>query len=165
MIGVGELKKILPHRYPILLIDRVTELVPGERLTALKAVTCNEPWYRTMPPDAGEEAHDYPGVLLVESWCQAAAVLGGRSAGTLRTQAGQVPLLGGVSDVRLSGHARPGDVVEHRVRLVRDFGDTLIFEGESTVAGRLIAEIGRATMALRPGTDMGRASQGRPAAP
>jgi 3-hydroxyacyl-[acyl-carrier-protein] dehydratase len=156
VIGVGALKEILPHRYPMLLVDRVTELVPGERLTAVKAVTCNEPWYRALPPGVDEHAHHYPAVLLVESWCQAAGVLGARSAPSLEADGGRVPLLAGVADVRIRGHVRPGDVVEHQVRLVRDFGDTLIFGGESTVAGRPVVEIGRATMALRPAAALNR---------
>jgi 3-hydroxyacyl-[acyl-carrier-protein] dehydratase len=150
LISVGGLKEILPHRYPMLLVDRVTELVPGERLTALKAVTCNEPWYRALPHGAGERAHDYPVVLLVESWCQAAAILGSWTAQETDARADRVPLIGGISDVRLTGRARPGDVVEHRIWIARDFGHTLIFEGQSTVAGRPVVEIGQMTLALRP---------------
>ncbi|MER6808861.1 hypothetical protein ABT299_06250 [Spirillospora sp. NPDC000708] len=145
MIGADGLKGLLPHRYPMLLVDRVTEVVPGERLTALKAVTCNEPWYAALPDGAGDLAHDYPAVLLVESWCQAAGVLAGGGG----REAGRVPLLGGVSDVRLVGRVRPGDVLTHHVRLIRDVADTLIFAGATTVADRPVMEVGRATMAVR----------------
>jgi 3-hydroxyacyl-[acyl-carrier-protein] dehydratase len=148
VIGVAGLKSILPHRYPMLLLDRVTEVVPGERLVAFMAVSRNEQWYRDLPPDADERAHDYPAVLVLESWCQAAAVLGAKSARPGQG-AGRMPLLGGLTDVRVYARVRPGDVVEHRVRLTRDVGEALLLEGESTVAGRLVLRIGRATVALR----------------
>lgn len=147
MIAIDRIKELLPHRYPMLLIDRVTELVPGERLAAVKAVTVNEPWYRSLPPGADEAAHDYPAALLVESWCQAAGLL----AGAAPASAGGVPLLGGLSKVRFRGRVRPGDVIEHRVRIVRDYGENLIFEGESLLADRTVVEVGRATVALRTG--------------
>ncbi|MFG3051493.1 3-hydroxyacyl-ACP dehydratase FabZ family protein [Kitasatospora sp. NPDC048239] len=148
MITIDRIKELLPHRYPMLLVDRVTDVVPGERLTALKAVTANEPWYQELPPNAAEAAHDYPAVLLLESWCQAAGLLGG--AGGQAAGDDRVLLLGAVADVRFTGRVRPGDVVEHEVRLVRDFGENLILAGRSTVDGRTVAEIGRASMAVRP---------------
>jgi 3-hydroxyacyl-[acyl-carrier-protein] dehydratase len=148
MITTARIRELLPHRYPVLLVDRVSELVPGERLTAVKAVSLNEPWYQYLPPDADDDAYDYPMVLFVESWCQAAGLLASQTCP--RDLTGRIPLLGGISDVRILGRVRPGDVVEHRVRLVRDFGDSLIFQGESSVAGCDVMEIGRATIAIRP---------------
>ena len=124
VIGVAGLKKLLPHRYPMLLLDRVTHVLPGESLTAIMAVGRNEPWYQDLPPSADERDHDYPAVLAVESWCQAAAALGALSATTPpgEAAAARIPLLAGLADVSLYGCARPGDVVEHRVRIVRNFG-------------------------------------------
>lgn len=149
MIGVAELKALLPHRYPMLLLDRVTEMVPGKRLVALMAVGRNEPWYQNLPPTADERAHDYPAALLVESWCQAAAVLGAHCAPPGEAADGRVPLLGGLTDVRLYGQVRPGDIVEHQVRLIRDLGDAQLLEGGSSVAGRPVLRVGRAAVATR----------------
>jgi 3-hydroxyacyl-[acyl-carrier-protein] dehydratase len=147
MIGAAAIKDILPHRYPVLLVDRVTEVSPGRQLTAIKAVTVNEPYYQYLPPGADDAAHDYPMVLLIESWCQAAGLLAANVHP--RDLAGRVPLLGGITDVSFSGRVRPGDVVEHRVELVRDFGDSLILAGESTVAGQVVMGVRRASIAIR----------------
>ena len=154
MIGVDQIKKILPHRYPMLLVDRVLDLEPGRRLTAVKAVTCNEPWYRDLAEGSDESQHAYPPVLLVESWCQAAGVLAAWDAPNPDVVEGQVMLFGGMSDICFSGPVLPGDVVEHHIRLVRALSDTLIFEGESVVGTRVVLEIGRVVMALRPGADL-----------
>jgi 3-hydroxyacyl-[acyl-carrier-protein] dehydratase len=149
VIGGAEIKAILPHRHPILLLDQVTELVPGERLVANLTVGRDQQWYRDLP--AGDErADDYPDVLLIESWCQAAAVLGARSAPPGKAAGERVPLLGSLTGVRLRERVRPGDVVEHRVRLVRDFGDAQLLDGESSVGGRPVLEVGRITVTSSP---------------
>ncbi|MFF8615129.1 3-hydroxyacyl-ACP dehydratase FabZ family protein [Streptomyces sp. NPDC015350] len=150
MIGTVELRRLLPHRFPMLLVDRVDELVPGERLVARKAVTCNEPWYAALPQDAGPRDHHYPEVLLVESWCQAAGVLATWDDPNPDVLNGQVMLFGGVSDARFERPVFPGDVVEHRVRVYRVLSDTMIFEGESLVDGETVMTVARATMAFRP---------------
>jgi 3-hydroxyacyl-[acyl-carrier-protein] dehydratase len=156
MIGVQQIREslphrypmeILPHRYPMLLLDRVDEIVAGERLRARKAVTLNEPWYSDLPTSAD---HAYPWVLLVESWGQAAGILAAGDESNPDLRAGMVMLFGSISDARVHGPVLPGDVIEHEVRLMRMFNDTMILEGESRVDGRPVLEVGRAVMALRP---------------
>ncbi len=66
-LDVQEIKKLLPHRYPFLLVDRVVELVPGERIAAIKNVTSNEPFFRGHFPNYPV----MPGVLIVEALAQA----------------------------------------------------------------------------------------------
>ncbi|MFC0602039.1 3-hydroxyacyl-ACP dehydratase FabZ family protein [Streptomyces palmae] len=153
-LTVDEIKRILPHRFPMLLVDRVTEMVPGERLTALKAVTVNEPWYQELDDKAPEEAYHYPSVLLAESWCQSAGVLAAWENPNPDVLSGQVMLFGGVSDVEYLHPVRPGDVLEHRVTLSRSFGDTLIFEGESLVGEQVVLRVSRVTMAMRPASEL-----------
>ncbi|MFI9629731.1 3-hydroxyacyl-ACP dehydratase FabZ family protein [Streptomyces sp. NPDC052042] len=153
-MGTAGIKAVLPHRHPMLLVDRVVGLVPGERLTALKAVTCNEPFYEGLSEKASEEDHDYPRVLVIESWCQAAGVLVAAERPNPDVLSGQVMLFGGISDVRFTGRVRPGDVMEHDVRLTRSLTDTVIFEGECRVNGEVVAEIGRVVMAMRPASEL-----------
>ncbi|WP_405981149.1 SDR family oxidoreductase [Streptomyces sp. NBC_00158] len=93
----------------MLLVDRVTELVPGERLTALKAVTCDEPRYADLAPDADEAGHGYPRTLLIESWCQAAGVLAAWHRPNPDVLSGQVMLFGSISDAVLHRPGRPGE--------------------------------------------------------
>jgi len=140
----------LPHRYPMLLVDRVTELVPGVRLTALKAVTSNEPWYSGLGPDAAEEDFRYPQTLLIESWCQAAGVLATWDDPNPEVLNGKVMLFGGISGVEYHRPVLPGDVLEHRIELSRALGDTLIFEGVGTVGGNTVLTVERAVLTLRP---------------
>lgn len=150
MIGSAELRGLLPHRHPMLLVDRVEEVVPGERLVARKAVTANEPWYEGIPQDAPPESYGYPEVLLTESWCQAAGVLATWESPNPDVLSGRVMLFGGVSDVCFERLVYPGEVVVHHVRVLRVLTDTMIFEGEALVDGERVMTVGRATLAFRP---------------
>jgi 3-hydroxyacyl-[acyl-carrier-protein] dehydratase len=134
-----EIRGVLPHRFPMLLLDRVDDLEPGVRLTARKAVSGNEPCYRDASGDA------YPPMLLVESWCQAAGVL------AVLADPGRVLLLGALGGVRFHGGVYPGDVVEHRVALDRSTGDRAILSGQSLVDGRVVLDVDRAVVAIAGG--------------
>ncbi|NUR59921.1 MAG: beta-hydroxyacyl-ACP dehydratase [Catenulispora sp.] len=150
MLDIPAIHRLLPHRFPMLLIDRVTEMVPGERVVAVKAVTVNEPCYGSVPDGSPARAYRYPPALLVESWCQAAAVLAAWEAP--RAEDGSpagVALFGGASDVAFDGDVHPGELLEHRVRLTRTVGENWLFEGESTSAGRPVLRIGQLITALR----------------
>ncbi|MBX6767589.1 MAG: hypothetical protein IRY90_10630, partial [Actinomadura rubrobrunea] len=143
--GVADIKRIIPHRFPILLVDRVTEVVPGDRLTAVKAVTCNEPCYAEADGD-----YAYPAELLVESWGQAAVLLACWEQPNPDVLQGKVELAGAIEGVRFGAPAYPGDVLEHQVRMVRSVGDTAIVEGHTTAADRgTVLEVGRFVLALR----------------
>lgn len=105
-IGIMQL---IPHRYPFLLIDRVTECVPGESITAIKNVTLNEPWFQGHFP--GRPV--MPGVLIIEALAQAGGVL---SYMTNRDRdPGLIYYLGGISEARFRRPVVPGDVLELRV--------------------------------------------------
>ncbi|MDI5962457.1 hotdog domain-containing protein [Streptomyces sp. SL13] len=149
-MDAAEIKRSLPHRYPMLLVDRVLELVPGESLVAIKAVTCNEPWYSALDDAATVEGFGYPPTLLVESWGQAAGLLALRPGADTRT-AGQVMLAGAMSGVEFLRPVHPGEVLEHRVRVVRAVSDAVIFEGESLVDGEVVMRLSHMVMAFRPG--------------
>ncbi|WP_051386147.1 3-hydroxyacyl-ACP dehydratase FabZ family protein [Actinokineospora inagensis] len=151
-LGLAEIKKVLPHRFPMLLVDRVTDLEPGVGLTAYKAVTANEPWYAALPDDATDAS--YPRVLLVESWCQAAGVLVAWENPNPDVLTGQVMLFGGMADIEFTAPVLPGSVLEHRIRLMRALSDTVIFEGESLVDGEVVLTVGRVVMAMRPASEL-----------
>ncbi|MDX2393813.1 MULTISPECIES: 3-hydroxyacyl-ACP dehydratase FabZ family protein [unclassified Streptomyces] len=135
---------LLPHRYPMLLVDRVLELVPGEYVRAVKAVTHNEPWYRGISPDS---PLDYPPALLIESWGQAAGLLASALA---EAPDGQVMLFGSVADAEFHLPVRPGELIEHRVRVSRALTDTVIFEGSSHRGDETVMTVARMVMAFRP---------------
>jgi 3-hydroxyacyl-[acyl-carrier-protein] dehydratase len=143
MYGIAEIARRLPHRHPMLLVDSVTEVVPGERLTAVKAVTASEPWFRAA------SGGPFPTVLLMESLCQAAALLAvwdAPATGALGTKA---MLLGSISDVTVHAPVEPGSVVHHRVRISRDLGDSFLLAGESFVEDELVLRVGQVLIVLR----------------
>ncbi|MEE6259663.1 3-hydroxyacyl-ACP dehydratase FabZ family protein [Plantactinospora sonchi] len=147
--GPAQIRRIIPHRYPILLVDRVTEVVPGSRLTARKAITSAEPAYARMDETAGPGGYAYPVPLLIESWAQAAVLLAVWDTPNPDVLAGKVELAGAINNIRVAGPVQPGSVVEHRVELVRAVGDTSILAGETWCDGRLVLAVHHFVLALR----------------
>lgn len=144
--GPAQVKEILPHRPPMLLIDQVVDLKPGEWVTAVKAITVEATWYEgVVGPD-----HSYPGSLVFESFGQAAAIL---LADTWRPEngmAGDVPVLGGLSGVHFDRPVVPGDIVQHHVHIDRIVNDNAIVHGHSTVGDQTVMRVDRVLLALRP---------------
>ncbi|MBB5940158.1 3-hydroxyacyl-ACP dehydratase FabZ family protein [Streptomyces zagrosensis] len=161
-VGPRHLKSLIPHRFPILLVDRVDEVVPGERISTVKAVTVNEPWYRELPDDTDDAGYAYPLALLIESWCQSAALLSAWDQSP-EEAAGQVALFGGMSGIEVLGQALPGDVLRHEVRISRAFEGTWIFEGATTVDGVEILRIDSVMTALRPSSALAPPAESTPA--
>jgi 3-hydroxyacyl-[acyl-carrier-protein] dehydratase len=137
----------LPHRYPMLLVDRVVEMSPGEHIRAVKAVTLNELWYAGIGPDGPPQDLAYPQLLLVESWGQTAGLLANTST---QLPPGKVMLFGAMADVTFGRRVWPGEVIEHTARVLKSLGDTVIFEGVSRVGGDEVLGVGRMVMAMRP---------------
>ena len=103
-MNIHEILQYLPHRYPFLLVDRVTELVEGEHIVAIKNVTMNEPFF------PGHFPHHpvMPGVLIVEAMAQAAAVLSFKTMGALPDD-DSVVYFAGIDGVRFKRPVTPGD--------------------------------------------------------
>lgn len=113
-LSATEIMRLLPHRYPFLLLDRVLELEPGTRLVAIKNVTISEPFF----PGHFPNYPVMPGVLIVEAMAQASAVLGFRSTGT-SAQADNVYLFVGIDKARFRQAVQPGDQLRIEVQLKR----------------------------------------------
>jgi 3-hydroxyacyl-[acyl-carrier-protein] dehydratase len=111
MLSTREIMAVLPHRYPFLLIDRVTELDPGARVVAEKLVSANEPQFMGHFP--GNPV--MPGVLIVEAMAQAGAV----AALSLPAYAGKLVLFAGIDACRFKRVVRPGDLLRLEVTLER----------------------------------------------
>jgi len=123
--------RLLPHRYPFLLVDRVVEL-SGERTLTLKNVTINEPFFTGHFPDRPI----MPGVLIVEAFAQSAAIL---ALGTI----GERPslfMLTGIDKVRLRRRVVPGDQLKMEVKLLKHHHPLWKMRGEARVDGELVAE-------------------------
>lgn len=128
------IKRILPHRYPFLMIDKVRDIVPHEGGVGIKCVTANEPHFPGHFPDQPV----MPGVLLVEAMAQTAAVVVGITLNLI-----DEPMLTyfmGIDNAKFRRMVQPGDVVELHVRVKRPGGKIWKFTGEARVDGQRAAE-------------------------
>ncbi|MGH8247737.1 MAG: 3-hydroxyacyl-ACP dehydratase FabZ [Gammaproteobacteria bacterium] len=101
---ISQIQNLLPHRYPFLLIDRVVDFVPMERIRAIKNVTINEPFFTGHFP----QKPLMPGVLIIEAMAQAAAILGELSGAEAHAE-GVLYYLVGVDNARFRRTVSPGD--------------------------------------------------------
>jgi 3-hydroxyacyl-[acyl-carrier-protein] dehydratase len=142
----------LPVRPPMLLVDRVLELVPGQRIVAAKAISCAEPCYVGVAEGRLRDAA-YPSALALESFGQAAALL--RDCSLPPGERG-VRMLGAFRDCRVTGRALPGDVLVHTVRLDQLVHGHAFVHGESRVGDRLVLQVGSLIAVQRPRAEVDR---------
>jgi 3-hydroxyacyl-[acyl-carrier-protein] dehydratase len=141
-IMVDRILAMLPHRYPILLIDRLVEIEPGERAVALKNVTVNEPQFQGHFPGYPI----MPGVLLIEAMAQAAAALVVATMGAAAD--GQKVYFMTIENARFRKPVVPGDQVRIIVEKERRRGPVWKFKGKCTVDGHLTTEASFSAMIM-----------------
>lgn len=130
MMDVLEIMERIPHRYPFLLVDRVLEAVPGERIKALKNVTINEAFFQGHYP-----GHPImPGVLTVEAMAQALGALMMEPGST------QLPFFSTVDNVKFRRPVKPGDQVIFDVEVLKIKGRIIKAKGVATVDGKVATE-------------------------
>lgn len=134
-IDIHQILKKLPHRYPILLVDRVLEVEPNKRIRALKNVTINEPHF------VGHFPHRpvMPGVLMLEALAQAAALLSFASANT-ELDDKSVYYFAGIDGARFKRPVEPGDQLILDVTLDRVKAGIYKFSGKALVGDEVAAE-------------------------
>lgn len=132
VMNIQEIKEIIPHRYPMLLIDRVEELVDGERVVAKKNVTINEPFFQ------GHFPHEpvMPGVLIVEAMAQAGAV----ALLSLEQFRGKTAYFGGIDKAKFRKKVTPGDTLMLEVEIIKVKANAGIGKGIAKVDGKKVAE-------------------------
>jgi len=138
-IDIEEIERIIPHRYPFLLVDRVIEIEEGRRGVGIKNVTANEWFFEGHFP--GRKI--MPGVLIVEALAQVAAVTLLRGADT----GGKLPLFGGIEQLRFRRPVVPGDQLRLEFELEKMRGPVGKGRVRATVNGQVAAE-GSITFAL-----------------
>jgi 3-hydroxyacyl-[acyl-carrier-protein] dehydratase len=133
-MDINQILNHLPHRYPFLLIDRVTEFNKGESLTGIKNVTINEPFFQGHFP----QRPVMPGVLILEAMAQATGLLAFR---TLEQTAERETLyfLVGMDKVRFKRPVEPGDQLLLRARLLRTRRGIWVFDCDASVDGKRAA--------------------------
>jgi len=134
-MDIREIKEFLPHRYPFLLVDRVLELVPGEKIVAYKNVSINEDVFNGHFP----QAPIFPGVMIIEALAQASGILG-FSTVNKRPDEKTLYLFAGVDGVRFKRQVVPGDqlMLESSIESVKR--NIWKFKCRATVEGKLACE-------------------------
>lgn len=150
ILNYAQIRQILPHRPPMLLLDMVRSLDPGSNIVATKNVTCDEVCFAGLTGATNSRCYIYPYSLIIESFGQAASILYSVGRQMAFSSTGEVMLLGAVSRCRFDGEVSPGDTMELRARLERSLTDAAIFSGEVWVNNRRIVEIERLVLAIRP---------------
>lgn len=133
-MDIHQILDYLPHRYPILLVDRVLDLVPGERITALKNVTINEPFFQGHFP----QFPVMPGVLIIEGLAQTAGALCVSSIG--KDYRAELVYFMGIDNAKFRKPVVPGDQLHYHVSKIRNRGRVWRFRGEAKVNGQVVAE-------------------------
>jgi len=133
-IDIHQILKILPHRYPFLLVDRVLDYEMDKTLTAIKNVSINEPFFNGHFPHRPV----FPGVLLIEAMAQASAILASLGIDVVADET-TVYLFAGVNNVRFKRQVEPGDQVQLEVELTRKKGKVWKTSCKALVDGNLCA--------------------------
>ena len=134
-MDIHQILEYLPHRYPFLLVDRVLEVVPGERITAVKNVSVNEPFF------PGHYPHHpvMPGVLIIEALAQTAAILSFKTMGG-KPDDKSVYYFAGIDGARFKRPVSPGDQLVMEVSIILNRRGIWKFAGVAKVDGNVAAE-------------------------
>jgi len=133
-MDINEILEHLPHRYPFLLVDRVVEVIPGERIHAYKNVTINEPFF------VGHFPHHpvMPGVLIMEALAQAAGILSFKTMEE-KPSPDTVFYFAGIDEARFKRPVMPGDRLDLHVTIERQMRGIWKYSAEAKVDGQLAA--------------------------
>ena len=135
MMDINEIREYLPHRYPFLLVDRVTELELGQSIVAYKNVTINEPFFNGHFP----EIPVMPGVLIIEAMAQAAGILGFKTMDK-KPADGSIYYFVGSDKLRFKRPVVPGDRLQLEASIVSEKRGIWKFACRATVDGNVAAE-------------------------
>lgn len=131
-LNVHEIQELIPHRYPMLLVDRVLDFEPGKSLHAIKNVTFNEPVFMGHFP----ELAIFPGVLILEALAQATGILGFKS--TDGRKEGEMYLFASIDNARFKQPVVPGDTMHLFVEFVKERRGMWKFKGEAKVNDKVV---------------------------
>lgn len=132
MLEVEDIKKIIPHRSPMLLVDRVDELKPGVSAVGYKGVTYNEPFFQGHYPDYPV----MPGVLIVEAMAQTGAV----ALLSSDEYKDKLVFFGGINKAKFRNQVKPGCLLRFETELTKIKGPIGIGQGKAYVEDKLMAE-------------------------
>ena len=133
LLNITDIQRLLPHRYPFLLVDRVVELEPGKRLVAIKNVTVNEAFFNGHFPGAPV----MPGVLIVEAMAQVGGML---LLGAIPDPESKVVYFTSLNNVKWRRPVKPGDQIRFELDMVQVRGMMCKMQGVAKVDGEVVCE-------------------------
>lgn len=131
-LGIEEIKQIIPHRHPFLLVDAIEDYEPGEYAVGYKCVTYREDFFAGHFP----EEPVMPGVLIIEALAQVGAV----AILSLKENKGKIAFFGGIDKCRFKNKVRPGDKLRLETKIIKRKGPVGVGEATATVDGRVVAK-------------------------
>jgi len=133
VFNITDILRILPHRYPFLMVDRIIELEPGKRIVGLKNVTINEPFFQGHFPGVPV----MPGVLVVEAMAQVAGIM---TYHDMPGSEGKLIYFTGIENAKFRRPVVPGDQLRIEMELLNQRHNFGTMRGRASVEGRLVAE-------------------------
>ena len=131
-LNIDQIEALLPHRYPFLMVDKITDCQSGQSARGLKCVTANEPFFQGHFP--GYKV--MPGVLIIEALAQVGAV----AILTVPENRGKLALFGGIKNARFKRQVRPGDVLELECELTAQRGPVGFGTATAAVNGKTVCK-------------------------
>lgn len=133
-LDIFEILKLLPHRYPFVMVDKITEIIPDQRIVGIKNVTMNEPYFQGHFP----EKPVMPGVMILEGMAQVGGVLGYH---TFPEMIGKKLLyFAGIDSARFRKPVIPGDQLVFELNLLKVKRNIMVMDGKAHVDGQLVTE-------------------------
>ena len=129
MLGIKEIQEIIPHRHPFLLVDKIEELIPGEKAVGYKAVTYDESFFKGHFP----QEPVMPGVLIVEALAQVGAV----AILSLEDNKGKTAYFGSINSAKFRKKVVPGDVLKLECEIIKRKGPVGVGKATATVDGKV----------------------------
>ena len=143
MLEIDDIMKVLPHRYPFLLVDRIVEIEEEKRIVGIKNVTINEPFFQGHFP-----GHPImPGVLIIESMAQVGGLL---LMGMVDDPERKVVYFMSLDNIKFRKPVRPGDQLRSEVEMVQLRGNVCRMKGVAKVDGKVVCEAEMAAMIREP---------------
>ena len=133
MLDINEIKKIIPHRYPFLLVDKIIECDDDSQIVGIKSVTVNEPFFQGHFPDYPV----MPGVLIVEAMAQVACILAMR---VLKKEGHSSVFFTGIDGVKFRKPVVPGDVLRLELNKTKQRGELFRFDGKALVEEQVVTQ-------------------------
>lgn len=132
MLNSNEIQKIIPHRYPFVLVDRITEIIDDKRIIGLKNISVNESFFQGHFP----QEHVMPGVLILEALAQTGAIL----LLNKPENKGKIAYFAGVDKCKFRRKAIPGDTLTLSMELLKTRANYGVAKGIATVDGEVVCE-------------------------